>query len=98
MQIEISSVAMGDIEIGRQFYEQQQVGLGSYFLENLLADIDALQHSAGVHPQFFGYCRALSKRFPYAIYYQVNGELIQIWRVLDCRQHPGKTASALEAH
>lgn len=48
-----------------------------------------------VHAQVFGYFRALSKRFPYAIYYKVNGEDIEIWRVLDCRQNPGRTAEAL---
>jgi plasmid stabilization system protein ParE len=49
---------------------------------------------AGVHPQFFGYYRSLSKRFPYAIYYKMNGDVIEVWRVLDCRQKPNKTKQA----
>jgi plasmid stabilization system protein ParE len=50
---------------------------------------------AGIHQQFFGYYRALSKRFPYAIYYRVNGQIIQVWRVLDCRQKHSRIVKAL---
>ena len=69
--------------------------MGVYFLDTLFSDIEALLLYAGVHAQVFGYFRALSKRFPYAIYYKVNGEDIEIWRVLDCRQNPRRTAEAL---
>lgn len=97
MKIEILDIAMGDLQAGQQFYERQQEGLGAYFLDALFSDIDALLLYAGIHQQFFGYCRALSKRFPYAIYYRVRGETIQVWRVLDCRQKPSRIAGALRA-
>ena len=97
MKIEILSIAMSDIQFGQQFYEQQQEGLGAYFLDSLFSDIDALLLYAGIHQQFFGYYRALSKRFPYAIYYCVNGQIIQVWRVLDCRQKPSRIVKALKS-
>ena len=96
MKIEILSVAMQDIQIGKWFYEQQQEGLGVYFLDSLFSDIDALLLYAGIHQKFFGYYRSLSKRFPYAIYYRLNGEVVQVWRVLDCRQRPSHISSALQ--
>ena len=96
MKIEILSVAMQDIQIGKRFYEQQQEGLGVYFLDSLFSDIDALLLYAGIHQKFFGYYRSLSKRFPYAIYYRLNGEVVQVWRVLDCRQRPSRISSALQ--
>jgi hypothetical protein len=38
---------------------------------------------------FFGqYHRALSKRFPFAIYYRVNDQEVWIYAVLDCRRSP----------
>jgi hypothetical protein len=37
----------------------------------------------------------LSKRFPYAVYYKMDGDVVVIWRVLDCRQKPEKTQQAL---
>jgi plasmid stabilization system protein ParE len=95
MKIHILGLAVGDLEAGRDFYERQQPGLGVYFLDTLFSDIEALLLYAGVHAQVFGYFRALSKRFPYAIYYKVNGEDIEVWRVLDCRQNPRRTAEAL---
>jgi plasmid stabilization system protein ParE len=95
MKIEILSVAMNDIQFGQGFYEEQQEGLGAYFLDSIFSDIDALLLYAGIHQQFFGYYRALSKRFPYAIYYRVSGQVIQVWRVLDCRQKPSRIVGAL---
>lgn len=97
MKIEILSIAMRDIQLGQHFYEQQQAGLGNYFLDTLFSDIDALLLYAGIHQQFFGYYRALSKRFPYAIYYRLDGKTISVWRVLDCRQKPSQTINAPRA-
>lgn len=95
MKIEILSIALVDIRFGQHFYEQQQEGLGAYFLDSLFSDIDALLLYAGIHQQFFGCHRALSKRFPYAIYYRVSEQTIQVWRVLDCRQKPSRIVDAL---
>lgn len=86
---------MVDIQSGQRFYEQQQEEFGAYFLDSLFSDIDAFLLYAGMHQQFFGYYRALSKRFLYAIYYRVNEETIQVWRILDCRQKPSRIVSAL---
>lgn len=95
MKIEILSIAMSDIQFGQSFYERQQEGLGSYFLDSLFSDIDSLLLYAGIHQKVYGYFRALSKRFPYAIYYRIDGQTIQVWRVLDCRQKPSRTVQAL---
>lgn len=97
MKIEILSIAMNDIQSGQSFYERQQEGLGIYFLDSLFSDIDSLLLYAGIHQKVYGYFRALSKRFPYAIYYRLDGQTIQVWRVLDCRQKPSRTAQALRA-
>jgi plasmid stabilization system protein ParE len=96
MKIELLSIAMRDIQSGQRFYEHQQEGLGDYFLDSLFSDIDALLLYAGIHQQVLGYHRALSKRFPYAIYYRVDGQIIRVWRVLDCRQKPSRIEDALK--
>lgn len=95
MKIRILERAEQDLVAGYFFYESQGQGLGDYFLDSLYSDIDALQLHAGIHPWDFGFQRALSKRFPYAIYYRVAGEQVQIWAVLDCRQHPDKLRKKL---
>lgn len=95
MKIRILTLAIDDLDIGRQFYEKQQIGLGNYFLDSLFSDIDALLLHAGIQQKFFGYFRMLSARFPFAIYYLIEGDEIQVWRVLDCRQNPDRTIRKL---
>ncbi len=80
---------MEDLRDGRRFYDEQQEGLGAYFLESLFSDVDSLKLSGGVHRQVFGCHRKLSERFPYFIYYRKNGEMVFVKAVLDCRRHPG---------
>jgi hypothetical protein len=48
-QIRILTLAVQDLERGRDFHESQQPGLGDYFPDSLFADIDALLLYAGVH-------------------------------------------------
>ena len=69
MRIVILPSARDDLSDGFHFYERQQEGLGDYFLESLFSDIDSLALYAGIHPKQFGFRRLLSKRFPYAVYY-----------------------------
>ena len=97
MKIRILSSAFNDLTCGRDFYEQQGEGLGSYFLNSLFSDIDSLVLYAGIHRKFFGFHRLLSKRFPYAIYYRMETENeVLVYRVLDCRQNPRKIHSGLK--
>ena len=88
MKIQILDEAEQDLVNGFQFYEAQDRGLGDYFLDSLYSDIDSLQLYAGIHPRFFEYHRALSKRFPFAIYYRITGKVARVYAVLDCRRDP----------
>jgi hypothetical protein len=90
MRIEILSDAEEDLVAGTTFYEHQGIGLGDYFLNSIYSDIDSLLIYAGIHRVVFGFHRALSKRFPYAIFYRFDREteLVQVYRVLDLRRDP----------
>ena len=96
MKLRILPSALQDLDRGREFYARQGESLGDYFLDSLFSDIDSLELYAGVHAKFFGYHRLLAKRFPFAVYYKVDGDICIVWRVLDCRQNPAKTAGALK--
>ena len=83
MNIRILGSASQDLVDGYRFYESQAVGAGNYFLDSLYSDIDSLIISAGIHSIHFGnYHRLLSKRFPFAVYYRVEGESILVYAVL----------------
>jgi hypothetical protein len=71
--------------------------LGEYFLDTLFSDIDSLVLYAGIHRKVFGFHRLLSKRFPYAVYYQFDGRNAIVYRVLDLRQDPRKIRAALKS-
>lgn len=96
MKIEILDEAQEDLVEGYRFYEDRDVGLGSYFLDCLFSDIDSLLLYAGVHQVFHGYHRCLSKRFPFAIYYRVEEGLIRVYAVLDCRRKPSRIRKRLK--
>jgi plasmid stabilization system protein ParE len=97
MKVRILTSAFNDLAAGHEFYERQGEGLGDYFLDSVFADIDSLALYGGIHLTVFGYHRRLATRFPYAIYYRMgsSGEVV-VYRVLDCRQDPAKTRSALK--
>jgi plasmid stabilization system protein ParE len=97
MTLRILNSALEDLDRGRRFYDRQGVGLGAYFLESLLSEVDSLAQFGGIHRKVFGYHRLLAKRFPYAVYYKIeDGRVAVVWRVLDLRQSPAKIRRALE--
>lgn len=75
MIVVILEDAAGDLESGAQFYESCETGVGDYFLDSILSDLDSLILFAGIHPIHFGFHRMLSKRFPFGMYYEVQGEV-----------------------
>ena len=96
MKIEILGSAEADLKAGYAFYESQGTGLGDYFLDSLSSDIDSLHLFAGIHAVTFErYFRMLSKRFPFAVYYQVNAGVVRVCAVLDCRQDPRRIMDRL---
>ena len=88
MRIQVLDEAEEDLRDGREFYERKEPGVGDYFAAALAADIDSLILFAGIHPHEFGFHRALSKRFPFGIYYLIEEEIIHIYAVLDLRRDP----------
>jgi len=89
MKLKILESANDDLREGFYFYETQEKGVGSYFIESLFSDIESLRLFAGIHSiHFLKYHRLLSKRFPFAVYYRVEDKEVKIYAVLDCRRDP----------
>lgn len=77
-----------DLNEGRVFYDSSEKGIGDYFYDTLVSDIESLWLYSGIHPVFFGLHRMLSKRFPFAVYYTIRKESIVVVAVLDLRRNP----------
>ena len=95
MTIKIFDEAEKDIAIGISFYGSQKDGLGKYFLDSILSDIESLHIYAGIHIIISDYYRLLSKRFPFSIYYKIRENIIYVYAVLDCRRDPNSIAKRL---
>lgn len=89
MRVSILPSARRDLIDGFRFYEQQAEGVGNYFLDTLFSEIGSLVLNAGIHPVYVGkYHRMLSRRFPFAIYYRIEGQTALVYAVSDCRRNP----------
>jgi hypothetical protein len=89
MRIEIFDKAENDLVEGYLFYEAQQAGLGTYFLESIYSDIESLRLYAGIHRVAYrDYHRLVSKRFPFTVFYTLTGETASIHAIVDARRRP----------
>lgn len=77
-----------DLNDGKHFYDQKARGVGDYFWDSIIADIESLFIYAGIHPRIFNLHRMLSKRFPYSVYYEVDSDIAKVIAVLPMRQNP----------
>lgn len=80
--------AADDLEAGRRFYDERELGVGRYFLDSLISDLESLRLHAGIHSIHLGFHRLLSCRFPFAIYYDVNDDFARVAAILDMRRDP----------
>ncbi len=77
-----------DLNDGKAFYDQSEIGVGDYFWNSLIADIESLKTYAGIHPREHGLYRMLARRFPYAVYYEVADNMAYVVAVLPMRRSP----------
>jgi hypothetical protein len=89
-QVNISEYAKKDLEIAIKFYEAQAQNLGKYFFDTIIAEIEMLSFYGCLHQKVFNFHRMISKKFPYAIYYNCNKtkKEIVVIAILDLRQNP----------
>ncbi len=63
MRVQILDSAKRHLLDGYWFYEKQATGLGVYFLDSLIADIDSLALYGGIHSRHFGFYRLQKKYY-----------------------------------
>jgi len=89
--IEAEPAVEADVEAAFEWYEGEEPGLGFEFLEELRAAYHRiLDHPFGYQVLRFGIRRVLTRRFPYAVYFSVEGETIVIVAVVSTARDPAK--------
>ena len=88
MRVELRDEARDDLVDGAWFYRRQSPGLNDYFIECIRDDLRDLETTFGRHERYRGFYRKLSRRFPFAIYYLLTSDIVDIAAILDCRSDP----------
>ncbi|HVS83981.1 MAG TPA: type II toxin-antitoxin system RelE/ParE family toxin [Pyrinomonadaceae bacterium] len=82
-RIEAEPAVEADVEAAFDWYEIEEPGLGLEFLEELRAAYHRILDSPlGYQELRFSIRRALTRRFPYAIYFSVEDDIIIVVAVL----------------
>jgi hypothetical protein len=88
MKVRILKLAKQDIKDAYWFYESRSQGLGKRFRKSMQDDIGQLASVAGIHASDYGCQRMLATKFPFAIFYRVNGPTATVIAILDMRRDP----------
>ncbi len=89
--IEAESAVEADVEAAFDWYEGEEPGLGFEFLAELRAAYERIvDQPFGYQDIRSGIRRALTGRFPYAVYFSVEGETIVIVAVLPTARDPAE--------
>ncbi len=94
MIVSFRSEAASDVLLAREWYDGQRPGLGDDFVRSLEHVIDLMSGLPEAFPEIaVGLRRALLGRFPYAVYYRLNGDVLEVIACLHTRRSPSRWRS-----
>jgi plasmid stabilization system protein ParE len=78
-----------DVEAAFEWYENEQPGLGMEFLDELRAIYNRIADGPLKYQDLRGGIRrALLRRFPYAVYFAIEGDIVIVVAVLHASRDP----------
>lgn len=90
-EIESYDAADADIEAAFQWFQTEQPGLGLEFLDELRAAYSRIADGPLKYEELrSGIRRALTKRFPYAVYFLIEEQSIVVIAVLHTARDPAE--------
>ena len=82
--------AEADLAEARAFYERRKLGLGASFLRSVEQVFERIGHLPESHPIVHrDVRRALTRRFPFSVYYRIEAEEVVVLAVIHSRRDPG---------
>lgn len=86
-QIILRLRAIADLEETVAWYEAQRPGLGSEFIEGFHKTIQSLKANPEQFSLYYrGFRRTLLRRFPYKVFFRIEGEKVIVFRVLHAKR------------
>lgn len=90
-KLEAEPAVAFDVEAAFQWYETEEAGLGFEFLKQLRGCYERLLNNPlAYHELRSGIRRALTRQFPYAVYFSIEAEIILIVAVLHTARDPAE--------
>ena len=86
-----TSLADEDVEAAFRWYEEQRAGIGLDFLNELQAAYARIAEGPYWYQDLgHGTRRALLRRFPFAVYFNVDAETVLVIAVIHVSRHPSR--------
>lgn len=78
-----------DLVAAYRWYEDRDAGLGEEFLRQVEAALLGVQNNPHTHQKIYKEVRrALTKRFPYGLFYLIDNDTVSVLGVLHARRDP----------
>jgi toxin ParE1/3/4 len=79
-----------DLRHAKHWYESQRPGLAGEFIAEIEAALRSLLRDPLLHTVYYrGFRRVFVHRFPYKLFYRVEGDRVIVFRILHARRdHP----------
>lgn len=88
-KIVVRPLAKADLADAYSWYEGEQVGLGKSFLDQIGLALNRIAARPEGYPVVEqDVRRALVRRFPFSIYFRVQGDIVRVIAVIHQRRHP----------
>jgi plasmid stabilization system protein ParE len=79
--------AEADLREAQAWYESRRVGLGEQFLEEIRNAVRLLESDPERRPLYYrDFRRLLTRRFPYKLFYRVEGDRVIVFRILHVKR------------
>jgi len=80
-----------DVELAFEWYEKQRRGLGFDFLDCVEVSLKSIQSFPEMYENVYSnFRRCVIRRFPFSVFYTIEGDEIVIHSIFDNRQDPQK--------
>ena len=88
-RLHLRAEAAADIAEATEWYDRQQSGLGAEFMRSVRSQLAAIEEVPKRYPVILSDIRrARLRRFPYGVYYVIDGEIVVAFACMHARQSP----------
>ncbi len=85
----VKEEAAAEISDAFDYYEEQQFGLGEYFLGTLYSRFETLLTNPLTNPKIHDeYRQAVVSKFPFVIIYEIENDAVVVYSVFHTSRHP----------